>query len=233
MCTVSFIAHKHGYFLTSNRDEKKVRGIASKPQVYHFKNNRLIFPKDKNANGTWILLKQNGDSLCLLNGAFENKIPEQVFPTSRGQIVLQIASKENMLEAFSFIDLAKTAPFTLIIVCTQKLYECKWDGTNKNVKALNFVENYIWSSVTLYDLAQQEKRQTHFKNFIQALPCPSSEDIIHFHLDRNITLKNEKLLLNCTNYTTVSTTCINVTLSDAEMQYFDLLNNNTTLTNFN
>ena len=70
MCTVSFIPVRDTFYLTSNRDEKRTRKKANPPIAYTVAGARMIFPRDGEAGGTWIVLKENGDAAVLLNGAF-------------------------------------------------------------------------------------------------------------------------------------------------------------------
>jgi uncharacterized protein with NRDE domain len=58
---------------------------------------KLFFPKDTDAGGTWIVMKENGDAAVLLNGAFINHTAEPPYRLSRGIILLDIFSTENHL----------------------------------------------------------------------------------------------------------------------------------------
>ena len=67
MCTVSYLPVKDRVFITSNRDEKKLRGRAVAPAKYAVDCIGLIYPKDRDAGGTWIALRDNGIAAVLLN----------------------------------------------------------------------------------------------------------------------------------------------------------------------
>ena len=212
MCTVSYIPATGGYFLTSNRDEKSTRGNALDPKIYTYKNINLIFPKDPDANGTWIVLKENNDALCLLNGAFSNFIDKENYTVSRGIVVLEIAATQNMYDSFNEIDLSNAAPFTLIMIINSALHECMWDGEQKHIKVLDAAMAHIWSSATLYDEAQRTTRKNWFNKFMQQNYYPSQEDIIGFHThtgDGNI--ENDLVMNRDNKYFTVSITSIAVT----------------------
>jgi len=84
MCTVSFIPLQNGFLLTSNRDEKSYRPTIS-PQVYTENEMKLLYPKDEKAGGTWIVARNDGTSIILLNGAFINHIKLTNYRKSRGQ----------------------------------------------------------------------------------------------------------------------------------------------------
>jgi len=84
MCTVSFIPVGGKLFISSNRDEKRSRKIALPPAQYEYNELKFVFPKDADAGGTWIAVKENGDAAVLLNGAFINHIAEPPYRKSRG-----------------------------------------------------------------------------------------------------------------------------------------------------
>ncbi len=233
MCTVTYVPHQKGYFLTSNRDEKNTRSQALLPEEYAYGVYRLIFPKDKDAGGTWITLKENGDSLCLLNGAFTNFIDNGLYTVSRGKIVLEIAASSNLVESFNNINLTKTAPFTLVIVYKTKLFECRWDGQRKHCKLLDNSKPHIWSSATLYNSIQQEKREKWFEQFLQKNKQPSQNDIIHFHKNTGDGNRENDLVMNRDDqYFTVSISSIAISENEYTMQYEDLIYNDINTTRF-
>jgi uncharacterized protein with NRDE domain len=226
MCTVTYVPIDQGYFLTSNRDEKYTRNVALVPQQYVIEGTALIFPKDADAGGTWITLKENGFGLCLLNGAFTAYTHSQKYTISRGQIVLQIASSAFMLDVFETINLSQTAPFTLIIVTNNNLYECRWDGEERHCKLLDPTLPHIWSSATLYDTAQQQKRGNWFAEWVKNNENPSQQNIFHFHKSTGDGDIENDLMMNRNNKLfTVSITGISVLNNDCLMQYIDVITN--------
>jgi hypothetical protein len=233
MCTVTYIPNKAGYFLTSNRDEKSTRSKAFLPTEYIINNVKLIFPKDADAGGTWIVLKENGDSICLLNGAFENFIDKGNYTISRGKIVIEIATADNLINAFKEIDLQVVAPFTLIAINKKQLFECRWDGEKKYCKALDNARAYIWSSATLYDKSTQNKREHWFIQFLLNNNNPSQKELFNFHTTTGDGDAANDLLMNRDEqYFTVSITGIAVGKKECNMYYEDLKNNDSILTGF-
>ncbi len=233
MCTVTYVPCTDGYFLTSNRDEKHTRKKAIPPVEYYLENNTVIFPKDADAGGTWIILKENGDSLCLLNGAFENFTDTMQYTLSRGNIVLQIAAVLDMLAAFQSTSLTHTAPFTLIMINNSKLWECRWDGEKKHYKLLDESIAHIWSSATLYDHEQQKLRQRWFKKWLTQNPSACLYKLFHFHKNTGEGNPEIDLVMNRDNKLfTVSITGIVVNSSARLMQYIDLKNNDSTTIGF-
>jgi Transport and Golgi organisation 2 len=218
----------NGYFLTSNRDEKSTRSIAVEPKEYTFKNTNIIFPKDPDASGTWIVLKENGDSLCLLNGAFTNFEDTKNYKKSRGQVVVEIATAQNIIDAFRYMDLNGIAPFTLILLENKMLCECRWDGALKYMNPLDNLLPHIWSSATLYNEEQTDLRRKWFSKFLQNNTNIQQEDIISFHKNTGDDNEEINLVMNRNNkYLTVSVTSIAVQQDEMKMQYENLLSNNT------
>jgi hypothetical protein len=233
MCTVTYVPSPSGYFLTSNRDEKNTRAKALAPLVYAIDNVELIFPKDGDKNGTWIALKENGDSLCLLNGAFESFIDTGAYKISRGKIVTEIAVANNLINAFQNISLIDTAPFTLVIVNEKQLFECRWDGEKKHCKALDNTTSHIWSSATLYDNHQQNKRKRWFEQWQKNNAQPLQKDLFFFHNNTGDGNVEDDLVMNRNNkYLTVSITGISVSENKCLMHYQDILYNEYSTTSF-
>ena len=234
MCTVTFFPTKNGYFLTSNRDEKFTRKKALEPSVHIVDGIKLIFPTDGDVYGTWILLKENGESLCLLNGAFENFTETNSYTNSRGKIILKIAKDTDMVNSFEQINLLQTAPFTLIIKQQNKLVECKWDGLKKYCSILNTNMPYIWSSCTLYNATQQQLRSKWFKDWLQVNPAAQRDDIIFFHKNGGDGNREHDLMMNREEQLfTVSITCVAVNVDTYLMQYTDTINHDSSTIAFN
>ncbi len=226
MCTVTYVPTNNGYFLTSNRDEKHSRSKALLPNKYSFDNTVLLFPKDADAGGTWITLKENGDSLCLLNGGFDTYVHTEKYTQSRGLILLQIACTHNMVDAFNEINVQKTAPFTLVIVTNFTLVECRWDGTKKTCTPLNAASPHIWSSATLYNKDQQQKRKHWFTNWLTQNETPTLYNLFNFHKNTGDGDIENDLVINRNNILfTVSITGIVVDTEKCSMQYIDLVTN--------
>ncbi len=233
MCTVTYIPSATGYYLTSNRDEKITRKTAVLPAEYTEGDIKLIYPKDADAGGTWIVLKENGDSLCLLNGAFDNFIDAGQYTVSRGKTVLQIAAAYNMVQAFTETDFLQTAPFTLILVNDSKLFECRWDRLQKFCKVLDDAQPHIWSSATLYDKAQQQLRKNWFAVWLKNNTVPSWYEIYNFHKNTGDGNAEYNLVMNRNGKLfTVSITGIAVHPAACLMQYADLKNNQNVTTAF-
>jgi uncharacterized protein with NRDE domain len=229
MCTVSFIPVRDSFFITSNRDEKLTRKTALPPVAYKEGENYLVYPKDADAGGTWIVMKENGDCAVLLNGAF---LPHQSIPPyrkSRGQILLDLVNDPSPSQRFEKFSLDNIQPFTLILMENGSLYEFRWDGQERYRKRLASDQSYIWSSCTLYDGLVIKKRERWFATFLNRNPHPTQRDILNFHRFTGDGDKANDLLMNRDNtFSTVSITSIHLTAERGSMKYLDALTNQLT-----
>ena len=200
MCTVTFVPAKDGIWLSSNRDEHYTRSRAMRPR----KLNGMMYPADKDAGGTWIAFKKNGDAGVLLNGAFEKHLPMPPYRKSRGLVFLEIMQAPL---SFAATDLAGIEPFTLVLYAGRRLYECRWDGTEKHMAELDASVPHIWSSATLYDKATMREREALFTAWLK-----SGGSIYDFH----------RRMIRQGEISTVSITSIRINGTAGKLVYHDL-----------
>jgi hypothetical protein len=167
MCTVTFVpVNKTDFILTTNRDESPNR-ISLAPDHYAIKNTNVLFPKDKNAGGTWIGASEKNRVLCILNGGFSFHERLKQYRMSRGIIVKELLVCDNLQEAILNLDLNDIEPFTLVIVDwndSLKCLELVWDGEKKHFLNLG-LEPKIWSSSTLYSEKMKDERKSWFDDY--------------------------------------------------------------------
>lgn len=181
MCTVSFVNANGKIIITSNRDEKTLRPNAIEPQSYLVNNKNIIFPKDKKAGGTWFAVNENATVLVLLNGADEKHILKESYRKSRGLIVLELISSDSVIEEWRKIDLENIEPFTLVLFEEGKLYQLRWNETEKSTLQLDTNQSHIWSSSTLYPKEIREKRANWFSTFLDTNPEVDADEMFGFH----------------------------------------------------
>ncbi|QBZ97637.1 NRDE family protein [Flavobacterium sangjuense] len=181
MCTVSFVNANGKIIITSNRDEKTLRPNSIEPKNYLINNKKIIFPKDQKAGGTWFAIDEHATILVLLNGADERHILKESYRKSRGLIVLELISSESVIAAWKNIDLENIEPFTLVLFQNQKLYQLRWNETEKSTLELDTNQSHIWSSSTLYSKEIREKRANWFYTFLDAKPEVDDEELFNFH----------------------------------------------------
>jgi len=226
MCTVTFIPSGDGCYITSNRDEKQVRKPALAPREYTHGYSLLTYPKDADAGGTWIAMKDNGDAAVLLNGAFLKHTSNPPYSKSRGLVFLDIFTAVEPTDNFKEVNLFNIEPFTLILYTAGQLNECRWDGNNKHSKILDEGIPHIWSSVTLYDEEVVDRRRQWFENWLVRHPSPTQQDILDFHRFGGDGDTHNDLRMNRNGkMLTVSITGVEMRNDLARMRYLDLQSN--------
>jgi uncharacterized protein with NRDE domain len=226
MCTVSYLPLADGYILTSNRDEWNKRPKALAPQVYQLFGQDITFPKDPQANGTWIAMS-NSFTLCLLNGAFVKHHHQPPYRLSRGLVLLdfyQYLSVEKFIKEYNFDSIEN---FTLLIKSnTDKGFdELRWDGEQLHHTKLNYLEKYIWSSCTLYTDEIIAERKAWFNEWNEQHTSYTQEDIINFHQFAGKGDEGNDVIMKRDNgVQTVSVSSILKSQYDLQLTYIDLGN---------
>lgn len=223
MCTVTFIPTSEGIYLTSNRDENKNRSPALPPQVYTGDGSELIYPKDQDAGGSWIALKDKGDAAVLLNGAYVKHIHRPPYRKSRGLVFLEIIEARDPLERFRGMELEGIEPFTLVLYSGRRLWDCRWDGFRKYILALAAAKPHIWSSATLYNGSVAKERRQWFEKWLQTNHSFSYEKVLDFHHSAgNGDIRNDLVMNRDNKMLTVSVTSILIEKDNYRMIYNDL-----------
>jgi hypothetical protein len=223
MCTVSYIPASDGFYLCSNRDEKKSRSAAFLPSSHHWNTSRIIYPKDPDGQGSWIAAKSDGTAAVLLNGAFTKHISKPPYRKSRGLILMEVIQSEKPEDYFEQMELQDIEPFTIIIISTGKLHEYRWDGKQKYCLSLDTRKAHFWCSATLYDEASAQKRKSWFDSWLGKTPQADQEGILNFHLNGGDGNSFDGLVINRKEeMKTVSITCLAVIGTSVRMKYSDL-----------
>ncbi|MCL6268249.1 NRDE family protein [Flagellimonas myxillae] len=223
MCTVSYISPKEGCFITSNRDEHIARPVALEPKLESINGVQVVFPRDPLAGGTWFAMNEFGTVAVLLNGAFENH--ERVLPyvKSRGLVLLDVIASEDPNASLQTMDLNRIEPFTLILFTGTSLQEFRWDGNQKFTKDLDSSQDYIWSSVTLYNKEAIAQRESLFDEFITAGDKVTASNVVDFHSNNNKDFENGFIIDRSTGLKTFSVTQVALDQDSMVMKHFDLL----------
>ena len=226
MCTVSFIPlPNEDFILTSNRDESPNRKTLA-PQKYELNNVQLLFPKDEVAGGTWIGASKHKRLICLLNGGFKAHIPKGKYRLSRGIIVTDLLTTEDIEATIKNYDLDDIEPFTIIIIDWKHqldFFEMIWDGhkTHFNKKPL---QPTIWSSSLLYSMEVKKKREQWFSDFLKTTDMITEESILNFHKTAGEGNKETNLVMDRVFVKTKSITKFSKRNETCEMYYEDLSN---------
>lgn len=227
MCTVSYLPLPHGFIITSNRDEIVSRA-AEPPKNYIIHNQKIYFPKDPLANGTWIASSEKF-TLCLLNGAFVKHTRKPPYRLSRGLVLLdffQFNSAEDYAANYNFNGVEN---FTLLIKSNlySDFHELRWDGIKVHLKKLDNLSAQIWASCTLYTDEVIMHRRQWFQNWLSVNIEDKQNDIINFHrFAGDGDEKNDVVMKRENNLQTVSITSITKSNEGVRMQYIDIIDNN-------
>lgn len=230
MCTVTFLPLSNkGFVLTSNRDEQTVRKPALSPKIYQVYDSLVVYPKDQQADGTWIATAGIPFTLCLLNGAFEKHERKSSYRKSRGLMLLDFFSYNNVNSFLSEYDFNDIEPFTLLMLDTtgnkQVLTEARWDGLKIHRKIINTDEPHIWSSATLYSKETIIQRENWFKEFLSKHTSYNERTILDFHHFGGNGDRRNDLVMNRDNVIkTVSITSISKKDNLTNMIYKDVIN---------
>jgi hypothetical protein len=227
MCTVTYLPKKDGFIITSNRDERLLRKVAETPRVTERGVDKILFPKDGEAGGTWICTSQSKRTVCLLNGAFVPHIRQLPYRKSRGLVVLDFFKTVSVLDFAKDYDLDGIEPFTMVIAEDKKLYELRWDGKNKFFKPLEEKQPHIRCSVTLYTPEVIAMREQWFENWLAVHKNYLVHEILLFHLFAGEGDDSTKIRMSRAGIVkTVSITCIEQSGNKQNMYYSDLKGEN-------
>lgn len=223
MCTVSFLANDHSFFITSNRDEQIDRATPLQPHTATINNVQITFPKDPKAGGSWFVINEFGTVAVLLNGAFVKHHHLGNYRKSRGLILLEIASSSNPLKHFEQLDLVRIEPFTLILFEHFRLMELRWDGKTKHEKELDIKQPHIYSSCTLYSTEAVKQREALFYDFIADKIDFTEENIVAFHNNDHNDYLNGFVMKRNDVLQTLSITQAAITRQNIDMHHYDLV----------
>jgi len=227
MCTVTLVKNNlKGFILTSNRDE--AIGRKTLPlDFYEINGKQLLFPKDQVAGGTWISVSEQQTMICLLNGGYKNHEKQHHYRHSRGVVVTDILSEDNLWEAMKMYNCENLEPFTLVGVDWNlgiSFYELVWDGKKKHTRVLDANETHIWSSSTLYTEEMKQKRKDWLSGFKLNNEL-TAKNIIKFHKTGGIGNAYYDLQIKRGDLQTRSITQVAVNDVEVKMRYEDLVIN--------
>ena len=127
-----------GYELFFNRDERISRSRAKSPSVQAFGGIDYISPTDVDAGGTWIAVNHFGISVCLLNHYQFEQIASYQKWISRGEIVRDFATIDQISSAekrFNALDLKDFRAFRMFVIDRfGNNILCVWDGHESRIE---------------------------------------------------------------------------------------------------
>ncbi len=224
MCTVSVVPIKNGRVFTFSRDEK--------PERYtpHFITNRklghkeIYYAEDSKAGGTWFSADSAGNAAMLFNGAFKKHEKQEAYRKSRGVILLELISAQNMLEFYKEENLEGVEPFSILLFESDELFRLTWDNAVKHITPLFNETSYIFSSATLYDEAIQKQRRLWLADFFIQQQQITSNAMFQFHSGyKSYDKQNGLIIERLGGCSTLSISQLVITADAAEMKHVDLI----------
>ncbi len=235
MCTVTYFQTKEGIILTSNRDEHIGRKPSSQPDFETYSGQKLLYPKDQEASGSWIFASDKSRIVCLLNGAFLKHKHEPPYRMSRGIVLKNMLEYKTVEDFANSYDLSNIEPFTVVHISNEVqdglvLQEFRWDGKNCHISNLDPCSAHIWSSSTLYNPEQTKERADWFEIFFKDENQWNSKSILKFHNEGGASSADKSYQINMSRENgvkTISTTQVIMKTEVVEMQHNNRFTNTT------
>ena len=222
MCTVSVIATDDGYRLVHSRDEQRDRTPGLPPEARRAGPFRTIAPHDPVGGGTWVLARDDGLTLAIMNVNPEPPPdPGHATRRSRGLIIPDLASLsvDEIHAAVDDLDFSRYAPFRLIAVirpgCRVLIRSWVWSGSGQPES--NTPKTPVcWASSGLGD-STVAARGPLFDEIVASDPTPAAQEGFHRHLwpGRGA----ESVLMSRPDARTVSLTTVDTGPRGARMSY--------------
>jgi hypothetical protein len=222
MCTVTFIARKHGYALGMNRDEKLTRIQGLPPARHQIRQRSALFPSEP-GGGTWMGVNDAGVTFALINWY---AVPSRVLgkPVSRGAVVREmLAWPTPTITRLSFaaFPLAQTNPFRLIAIfpCQRGVYEWRWDLSRLRQLRHPWRSN-IWISSGFDEPGAQHTRRAAFDETVRISGLERANDLHRLHSSHHSGPGPYSVCMHRPDAATVSYTEVVVNASQARMLHY-------------
>jgi hypothetical protein len=221
MCTVSFIARKHGYLLGMNRDEKLTRP-AGLPPALKTNQGRFILCPCEPSGGTWIALNETGVTFALINWY---SVPARVRRNaiSRGVVVNAVGPLDlpaDATVALKGLALSQTNPFRLIgfFPVTHEVVEWRWNLKRLDTK-LHVWKTNQWISSGFDEPQAQRVRSQTFRQMLEWTSTQSVGWLRRLHRSHHPETGPFSTCMHRCDAATVSYTEIAVSLNASVMSY--------------
>jgi len=226
MCTVTYFPQPDGFVLTHNRDEAPLR---SQPGLERARagGHKILLPRDAKAGGSWIAASDQGDVVCLLNGAFVKHRHEPPYRRSRGLMLLDFFDYPNADAFFRQYECDDMEPFTFLFFNRKRVVQWRWDGQQKHLLELNPGAAHFWCSATLYPPEMQQIREQVFRDALPKLkrtaPRLQASALLKLHQSGSVgDPENDYIMNRGGRVCTVSITQVRYSGQSATMRYLSL-----------
>lgn len=224
MCTLTYIPKTDGFILTSNRDEAKSRKVVSFPKYKTIEDQKVLFPQDGDAFGSWIATS-NKRLVNLLNGAWEKYNHQPPYRKSRGIVLLDSFKYADFKDFSLEYDFDNIAPFTIVCLDFKSQLSIellRWDGKETSYESLDPQQAHIFSSAPLYPESIRIEREKLFAEFLKSNDQISATDMVSFHQFGGN--ENAPIKLDESHFVrTISITSVEKKANELCMQYHDIV----------
>ncbi|TVQ77412.1 MAG: hypothetical protein EA358_06415 [Flavobacteriales bacterium] len=180
MCTLTYLPRANGFVLTSSRDELPKR-VATPPSDYEYEGKKLVFPKDKFSQGSWLVSNDRGRVSSLLNGGLQPHQRRDSYRKSRGIVHLDLYLFSGLEEFSRDYNLNDIEPFTIVSVEGSQIIQLVWTGSEKLLDQFDGRKPKIWSSSMLYDSEMKKMREIWFAEWLNSNTELGRERMMDFH----------------------------------------------------
>lgn len=223
MCTVTFIARRHGYALGMNRDEQRSRARALPPQAHRINRRTVLFPSEPRG-GTWIGLNDAGVTLALINWyRIPNRVESSAF--SRGDLVravLSATADAAVTESLAGLPLERTNPFRLLGFFPSHKTVMEWRWDLKAIKVIRHPwQTHLWASSGSDEPGAQHHRSITFDVALQQRSAGGLPWLRRLHRSHRPHCGPHSICMHRKDAMTLSYTEVTVSRSTAAMSYKD------------
>ena len=204
MCTVTVLTTPTGFRLVHSRDEQRVRTPGEPPRAIVLDGRRALAPRDPDAGGTWVAVRDDGLALAIMNvNPVTNPDWRSAKGTrSRGLIIRDLletidTDSDDPLAPVADLKPAEYAPFRLIVVrpgrsrALPTIDEWTWSGpqTDSGPHTGQITAGLVrtspdapvcWATSGLGDTTVTD-RLPLFDEIVRPDPTPHAQDRYHRH----------------------------------------------------
>lgn len=181
MCTLTYLPVDGGYIFTHNRDERNDRPTSKDFSSKETSGQKIYYPEDLEAHGSWIAFSDSGISMCLLNGGTELHKRKPSYRQSRGLVVLDSFNYDGAEDFHRSYNFEGIEPFTLLMRYPDAFYKLVHDEGETRLEQQDISKPNIWSSTTLYTREVRDKRNHWFQSWLHEDPVISPGELERFH----------------------------------------------------
>ncbi len=168
-----------------NRDESRLRAIATPPVIERFGARQAVLPRDPQGGGTWIAANDAGLVFVLLNASASDDEPAGAV-ISRGAIIPSLLAASSLQEAVDSalrMDVAQFRPFRLVVInrCEAVEFARERDKIVIRGRASTAVPLLFTSSGLGDELVATPRRELFRELFAPGADWPAQQDAFHRH----------------------------------------------------